>query len=223
MDSFPDPGSPVINTGLLLEASLLDKPARDSTLGCHQRCLHNQIQGEFPLALASSLPSTEISRTHARRVFVPHRVPKEISSSRTENNRSDDAAVRETTSLLDGESIVPSYKRLDVGEDNLYKGLALRGDTYPNALLQRLPLDKWRLGCRFGTHPGITMLSQMPKAFNSSRIAGLPEGGNGSGTVSASQPSQRCGGVRFCAARGFRRFYLHCADFRRHMRRLRTH
>src|SRR3989449_10946451 len=64
------------------------------------------------------------------RINLPCASRRESSSFTTESNRADDnsAPVCETSTVLDGESIVLSDKRLDVGEQELYEGLDLRGE-----------------------------------------------------------------------------------------------
>src|SRR5207244_10092564 len=64
------------------------------------------------------------------RINLPVASRRESSSSTTESNRADDnsAPIRETITMRDDEPIVLSYKRLDAGEEELYEGLALRGE-----------------------------------------------------------------------------------------------
>src|SRR5438477_13193377 len=63
------------------------------------------------------------------RINLPVASRRESSSSTTESNRADDNSAPdcEPSTALDGESIVLSDRRLDVGEEELYEGLALRG------------------------------------------------------------------------------------------------
>src|SRR5437660_11119999 len=79
------------------------------------------------------------------RINLPVASRRESSSSTTESNRVDDnsAPVCETSTALDGESIVLSDKRLDVGEEELYEG---SGNAYPTCILSMPPLDKWKFG-----------------------------------------------------------------------------